>query len=79
MGRKERDASTLSELYSEISKIYSELSEPYSKLSEPYTPRRGKENRQRDQKEIRAMLGVTLEGQVDEGRSSGSSREWDNK
>ena len=71
MGRRERDASELSELYSE-------LSERYSKLSEPYTPRRGKENRQRDQKEIRTMLGLTLEGQVDEGRSSGSSRERDN-
>ena len=72
MGRRERDASELSELYSQ-------LSERYSKLSEPYTPRRGKENRQCDQKEIRTMLGLTLEGQVDEGRSSGSSRERDNK
>ena len=70
--------SELSELYSKLSERYSELSERYSKLSEPYTPRRGKENRQRDQKEIRTMLGLTLEGQVDEGRSSGSSRENDN-
>ena len=66
MGRKEKDASELSELYSELSELYSklseinsELSEPYSKLSEQYTPRRGKENRLCDQKEIRRMLGVT--------------------
>ena len=72
MGRKERDASELSE-------SYSKLSEPYSNISEPYTPRHGKENRLCDQKEIRRMLGVTWEGQVDEGRSSGSSRERDNK
>ena len=72
MGRRERDVSELSELYSK-------LSERYSELSEPYTPRRGKEKRRRYQKEIRTMLVLTLEGQVDEGRSSGGSRERDNK
>lgn len=72
MGRRERDASELSE-------PYRELSEPYSELSEQYSPWRGKENKWRDQKEIRTMLGLTLEGQVDEGRSSGSSQEQDNK
>ena len=57
MGRRERDASELSELYSKLSERYSELSERYSELSEPYTSRRGKEKRRRYQDDAGTVIG----------------------